>query len=545
MQVSRILSLWFPRLAAERLLRADPALAGRPLVVVGDRRGALVLASLTAEAEAAGLRPGMALGDARAILPGLVSRPEDPEGLARTRRALRRWAGRFSPWVAEDATGLTLDVTGCARLFGGEAALVARAADEAAGFGLTLRLGLADTLGAAWAVARFAGTGALPAHAGDAIDQEARATRSRAQKRRWERGGPPPLLPAGEAADPVPAIVPSGQARVRLAPMPVAALRLEPQAVERLQALGIARVGDLAALPREAVTRRFGPDVGRRLDQALGRLPEPVSPAPPDPVFAVRLTLPEPIGRSEDVLAGIDRLLPPLAARLAAAGKGARRLRLTLVRTDGGAVVREAGLARPTIDPATIRPLLALRLDDVDAGFGIDRLRLEATTVEAMPPRQQGGPAGGQPDADGLADLIGRLGARLGIDAVVRLHPAESHLPEKATIELPAAFSEPAEDWPWPPAPRPILLLSHPEPIGPDGPTPPPEAFVWRRRRHRTAIRYGPERITPEWWIDHPAWRSGARDYWRIETEAGDRLWLYEAKGGEAPGGWFVHGVFA
>ena len=531
----RILSLWFPRLAAERVVRAAPELAGRPLAVVADRRGALVLAGLSAAAEAAGLGRGMALGDARAILPDLVTRPADPAGLARSLAALRRWAGRFSPWVAEEpGEALVLDVTGCARLFGGEPGLVAQVAAEAGQLGLSLRLGLADTLGAAWAVARHGGAETLPLHAGDAIDQEARATRSRAGKRAWGRVPPPAAAGGG--------IVPPGATLAGIGPLPVAALRLAPEAVERLQALGLGRIDALAALPRAAVGRRFGPEVGRRLDQALGRLPEPVSPAPPEPVLALRLTLPEPIGRTEDVLAGIDRLLAPLAARLVAAGKEARRVRLTLTRTDGTAVVREVGLARPTVEAAAIRPLLAIRLDGLDAGFGIERLRIEAPEVEPVA-RQQGLAA--EPGGDALADLIGRIGARLGLEAVLRLHPAESHLPEKATVEVPAAFTAPAGAWPWPGAPRPILLLDPPEPLGPAAGTAPPAGFVWRRRPHRGAAVYGPERITPEWWLDHPAWRSGPRDYWRVETEAGTRLWLYEARGAEVPGGWFAHGLFA
>ncbi|MCB1370068.1 MAG: DNA polymerase Y family protein, partial [Rhodobacteraceae bacterium] len=186
MQQRRILSLWFPRLDAERVMRAEPQLADRPLGIVAEAGGALVLASLGAAAEAAGLRRGMALGDARAICPDLVTRPEDALRAADFLAALRRWAGRFSPWVAaEGREALVLDVTGCAHLFGGEAGLAEAVEAGAAGLGLSLRLGIADTLGAAWAVARFAGAGPGPVHAGDAIDQEARATRSRAQKRRW------------------------------------------------------------------------------------------------------------------------------------------------------------------------------------------------------------------------------------------------------------------------------------------------------------------------------------------------------------------------
>ena len=545
----RILSLWFPRLAAERVLRAEPGLADRPLAVVADRRGALVLASLARAAEVQGLRRGMMLGDARAICPALVTRPDEPHRTEAFRAALRRWAGRFTPWVAEEGDGasgdgLVLDITGCTRLFGGEAALAARVEAEATALGLSLRLGLADTPGAAWAVARYAGAGTGAAPAGDAIDQEARATRSRAQKRRRERGGaPPPGAGTGGR------IVPPGEILAAIGPLPVAALRLAPEEVATLHALGLRRVLDVAALPRADLARRVGQGVGRRLDQALGRVSEPVSPARPPLVFALRLTFPEPIGREEDILAGLDRLLPPLCARLSAAGRGARQLRLALVRTDGRVALREVGLARPTDRPETLRSILALRLGDVDAGFGIEMLRLEATRTEPLaagtPPAtfrgRRAAPTPEEPDA--LGDLLGRVGARLGLETLVRLHPADSHLPEKAAIEMAAAFAPPAGGWPLPAAARPILLFA-PEPLVPDDDLRPPAAFVWRRRPRRRTAAFGPERIAPEWWLDDPAWRSGPRDYWRVETEEGTRLWIYEAQGGETAPGWFAHGLF-
>jgi protein ImuB len=551
----RILSLWFPRLAAERVVRAEPQLAGQPLAVVADVRGALVLASLSLAAEAAGLRRGMTLGDARAICPDLATRPVDPLSAAAFLAALGRWAGRFSPWVAEEtaeegAGALVLDVTGCAQLFGGEAALVAEVEGQAAAFGLSPRLGLADTLGAAWAVARFAGTGVAAAHSGDAIDQEARATRSRAQKRRWECGG---VSPAGAPAAEVCRIVPPGAAISHIGPLPVAALRLEPDEVAALQALGLRRVAEAAALPRARLARRVGPGVARRLDQAFGRAPEPVSPARAAPVFALRLTFPEPIGLEADVLAGIDRLLPALCARLRAAGQGARQVRLTLTRTDRGAEVRQVGLARPADTPEAIRPLLALKTGGIDAGFGIEVMRLEAVAVEPLSARQHRGQlaaaagaaargAGGE--AEGMSDLLGRIGTRLGLEALTRLHPADSHIPEKSTTVMAAGFSAPATGWPPPAAPRPVLIFP-PEPLtGTDGATP-PATFVWRRRPRRRTAAFGPERIAPEWWLDDPAWRSGPRDYWRVETGEGTRLWIFEALGGEAPAGWFAQGLFA
>jgi protein ImuB len=220
-------------------------------------------------------------------------------------------------------------------------------------------------------------------------------------------------------------------------------------------------------------------------------------------------------------------------------------VRLTLVRTDGRAERREVGLARPATRPEAIRPLLALGLGEIDAGFGIERLRLEAVEVEPVGTgKSRGRKAKVEAESQGFADLLGRLGARLGSEAVVRLHPADSHIPEKTASEMAAAFSLPATAWPPPPAPRPILIFP-PAPIAPADAGVPPAAFLWRRRRRRRAAAFGPERIAPEWWLDDPAWRSGARDYWRVETEEGERLWLFEALGGELPGGWFAQGIFA
>ena len=226
-------------------------------------------------------------------------------------------------------------------------------------------------------------------------------------------------------------------------------------------------------------------------------------------------------------------------------------MRLTLLRSDGGAEVREVGLARPGDTPEAIRPLIALKLGEIDAGFGIDMLRLEATAVEPLQPRQHRGRLDAGPregaagaDAEAMADLLGRIGAKLGLEALVRLHPADSHIPEKSATEMAAVFSAPAEGWPTPAAPRPALIFP-PEPLTPRDAAIPPEAFVWRRKLRLRRAGFGPERIAPEWWLDDPAWRSGPRDYWRVETEEGVRLWIYEAKGGEASPGWFAQGIFA
>jgi protein ImuB len=549
----RILSLWFPRLAAERVLRRRAVALPVPFAVVGDQHGAQVLTSLNVEAEGAGLRLGQPLRDATAMCPGLQTVVTDPLAEAAFLTVLRRWAGKFSPWVAEEEpAALVVDLTGCAHLFGGEAALLVEVEQDCAALGLTVRAGVADTRGAAWALARFAGRVGLPARSGDAIDQEARATRSRAVKRRgWERGGDAPARGAGISPQGV--IAAPGQSRQALAGLPLAALRLPAEALEGLSRLGLRRVSEVMDMPRGPLARRFGAETMRRIDQALGLEPEPVAPARAPLHFAARLTFPEPIGKGEDIVAGLDRILPALCARLMAAGRGARRVRVQAFRVDGQVQRVEVGLARPAREIDRIRPLLLLKIDQIDPGFGIDCLRIEAVETEPVHAQQHRGHADAsafasarQVEDTALIDLIGKLGARLGTEAVTRLHPGESHIPEKAVQVLSAAWSDPhPAPWPEARAPRPLVIW-RPEPVtAPETDPTPPASFRWRRRDLVTRVAVGPERITPEWWLDDPDWRSGPRDYWRIEVEGGERLWLYFAHGAEMSGGWFCQGSFA
>ena len=547
----RILSLWFPRLGAERLLRQADALREMPFAVLRDTGQMQVLNSLSDVASAAGLHHGQPLRDALAMCPDLVTRLQNPQAEAAFLDVLTRWAGKFSPWVsAMRPDGLVIDVTGCTHLFGGEENLLHQIEAETLDLGLSSRLGLGDTQGAAWALARFTGMDVSSHRSGDAIEQEARATRSRAAKRRnWERGGPRPSMaqPVGGQGR----IAPPGKAHTVLSPLPVAALRLEGETVQQLSRLGLRRVGDLIGQPRASLARRFGKGLVLRLDQALGAASEPISPAKLPPRYAVRLTLPDPIGLEDDILAGIDKLLPALADRLEQDGKGARLVRLQAFRTDQTMQWVEAGLARPTHAPDRIRPLLAMKLSDLDAGYGIDMLRLEAVRVEPVADRRPAGHLDAALAARAklgaerqLEDLISRIGGRVGLEQITRRHPGNSHIPEKSAQTLAAAWSDAAKDWPKPTTPRPLLLWQ-PEPVtAPESPQP-PAAFRWRRQDLALALATGPERIAPEWWLDDPNWRSGVRDYWQVITSRGDKLWLYFAHGGTMSAGWFCHGQFA
>ncbi|MEL6478906.1 MAG: DNA polymerase Y family protein [Pseudomonadota bacterium] len=342
-------------------------------------------------------------------------------------------------------------------------------------------------------------------------------------------------------ADPLPAmdavaIAPSRRLRAALAPLPVAALRLPGEAVEGLEALGLGTIGEMAGVPRGQIARRFGVAVLRRLDQALGVEPEPVSPLRARPVFSARLTLPEPIGLTSDVMAGLERLLERVCADLARAHEGARRMRLIARRVDASDALAEIRLARPMRDPMRLRDLFQRKVAEMEAGFGIDALRLVAVETEPLKPVQ----TSRQTEAERLDDLISRIGNRIGFERVTRLLPNESHIPERAFTVAAAAWSEAQ---PFPPAlPRPLVLVA-PFRLAVEAGREPPARFPWRGQRMTVRSARGPERIAPEWWWDDPAWRSGARDYWQVQTEEGPRLWLYRSYF-PAPQ-WWVHGVFA
>ncbi|MBK0329239.1 DNA polymerase Y family protein [Rhodobacteraceae bacterium F11138] len=484
----RVVSLWFPRLASDRILRRH--LIDGPFVLTLKQKNANRIYCLNADASRQGLHAGMSYADARAFCPKLQSRMAEPEQDKRFLHILRRWAMRYCPWVGlEGDDGLVLDITGSAHLYGSEHAMLSDMRVRLMRAGLSVQIGCADTRGAAWALA----------HHGEGVA--------------------------------------SGDMLAALKTLPVAALRIEDSVSVALQRLGLRHIGDLAQAPRAPLSRRFGPDLLLRLDQALGQQPEAITPQTEPPHYAVRMTLPEPIGLLADVMAGTERLLVQLCKKLKAQDVGARTLCMTLRRVDQGDQQAELRLARALRDPQRILPLFERGLAEVEAGFGIDQLRLEATQVESVPVQQISHVSDGGKDK--LDDLISRLGTRIGLENIQRFLPADSHIPERSFIVAPAAYSDPAGGW-VNTQPRPICLFP-PEPIAAMGARP-PARFRWRRMSLTTGRATGPERIIPEWWLEDDNWRSGLRDYWRIETMQGRRLWLFYTP--QNPG-WFVQGEFA
>ena len=531
-----------------------------PFATVIASGGRQLLAAVNPAAEALGLRAGMPLADALSFLPGLATRPAALAEDAAALRRLAEWCGRYSPWTAPDGVdGIKIEITGSAHLWGGEASLAADLSQRLSRQGIAHRLAIADTLGAAWALARFAATEAP--RSADPV------------------GCKFPAETANLTAAPIivpPIIVPTGETQAALASLPVAALRLDPALVEGLHRVGLRRVGEVLAMPRDALARRFGDMVARRLDQALDLLPEPLSPLGETPAWRMRLSFAEPIADPADLARAAERLTLDLAARLAREGMGARRLDLGFHRIDGRVEHIRIGTARPSRDPIHLAKLLIGKLDTVDPGLGIEDAILAAFTVEALGPEQicMAGAAGA---TDDIASLLDRLGARLGLDALARLEPRASHIPERASVAVAVGGTDkgqcrlPPQPSPMEGArrrrgegagavptpqkpPRPVRLFQPPEPVEafwvlPDDP---PFRFAWRRRTHRVAQADGPERIAEEWWqpdgelVGSNGTPDAIRDYYRVEDEAGRRFWLFRAGlPGDPPPRWFVHGIFA
>jgi protein ImuB len=513
----RVVSLWLTHFPVDRLTREQgtPLQDSRhsPLVTTADSHDRQIVAATGRAAEQAGIAAGMTLANARAIQPALRAVPADPATDRLQLDRLATWCRRYTPWAATDGTdGIFLDITGCAHLFGGEAALCRDLARRVKGIGFAARLALADTPGAAWAVARYGRDGS---------------------------------------------VVPPGEIAAALVPLPAAALRLDDETVTALFRVGIRRIGELHVMPRAPLAARFGTGVARRLDQAFGALREPISPQRPGVPFRSHLECPEPIARQEDIATGLDRLLAELCQQLGTAGYGARRLSLSLYRVDGEVFEIAVGAARPSGDAPHLARLFGERLGGFDPGFGIEAMTLTAPVSEPLPaastkPLLVAEPGHGDRDAllaQDLAPLIDRLGNRVGFDRVVRLGAVASHLPERAARPMPALAGPLRFDWPDGP-PRPLRLFERPERIDaipPDHDDSPPERFRWRRVDHRVRAAEGPERIAPEWWAEAPPSLSGTRDYWRVEDESGRRFWIFRhtlPRRSHAPE-WFLHGLFA
>ena len=542
-EMRRYLALWFPFLPADRWQSTHgDTPTDAPLAFIEKQRGAVRVVALDARALRLGLTPGLTLADAHARVPELAAIEHDPHADRLWLERIADGCDRWTPMVELDPPdGVTLDITGCAHLFGGEAALAAEIEQRTAAAGLGLRHALAGTPEAAQALARFQTAPAADEH----------------------------------------------QAIRRLS---ITALRLNEEAETALRRAGLKTIGDLAARPSAPLAARFGMAMTDALDRLLGRADSRLSPRRALPPIVCERRFPEPIARTEDALAVLEELVREAMKALEERRGGGRRFVGRLYRSDGAVreIAVETGL--PTRDPAVPARLFRERIDaladPIDPGFGFDLVRLAVPAIEPLGASQLR-LEGGSLSADAMAALVDRLSTRLGRGRVRRFARRDTHIPEQQALTLPAVEATDPMPWPTPPVGepplRPLHLFDPPQPVEvlaevPDGP---PRRFRWRRALHEVTRFEGPERIAGEWWrvkverlpdpdpsvvrqkpgrhreesatdpmpaSQKPHRPLLTRDYFRVEDARGRRFWLfrhglYERE--TASPAWYIHGLFA
>jgi protein ImuB len=525
----RILSLWLPRLPIDRIKRQlarntaaqAESINNVPSVIVAKQNNALQIYALDEIAARCGLSIGLPLANARAICPELTVYDADEAADTKTLNDIADWCDRFTPLVALDPpSGLFLDITGCAHLFGGERALLQTVCGALTRRGFAVSSAIAGTSICARTMTRHV---------------------------------------SGK-------IVGDGEEAEAVSPLPVSALGADEAIIRGLRRAGLKTIGDVAARARHEITARFGAHFTTLLEHALGQGDAPISPRKPLPDYIVEKRFPEPIATENMISMTLSSLAGMLVTAMDKQGKGARGLEASFFRTDGAVRTLSIDTGRPVTRAEMVERLFRERLDalndPLDPGFGFDFIRLSASRTEIVVQQQRDLDANVH-DNDELSALIDRIAARIGGKRVVVHLPQDTHIPERAVLTVPAQHHlAAASQAAWPartegePPLRPLRLFEKPEPIKvpfatvPDGP---PHHFTWRRATHAVVRVEGPERIAMEWWKQDG--KVMTRDYFRVEDEQGLRFWIFrdglygselvDEEGKPAPVNWFVHGLFA
>jgi protein ImuB len=498
---NRFVTIWFRHLTTDWFSLRRPALRETPFVLASLDRGRMIITAANPLAQTQDIDTGMAVADARAIIPTLEVFDEKPGLSGKLLKALAEWCIRYTPITAVDPPdGLILDVTGCAHLWGGERPFLKEIVTRLRGSGYDVRAAMADTIGTAWAISRF--------------------------------GQVTPLIDSG------------GQAAALL-PLPSAALRLEPAVLERLQKLGLYTINHFITMPRPALRRRFGPGLLRRLDQALGQEEEPIQPLQPPEAYQERLPCLEPIVTSTGIEIALQRLLEILCLKLQQEAKGLRTAILKCYRVDGKLEQIGIGTNRASHNVDHLFKLFELKIPTIEPALGIELFILEAPKVEDVSPLQETlwGGVGGLEDIR-VAELLDRLAGKLGVNTIQRYLPDEHYWPERSIKPASSLHEKSITAWRVD-RPRPIHLLPKPEPVEVTAPVPdyPPMLFRYKGKLHTIKKADGPERIEREWWLEE----GPHRDYYIVEDADGGRYWLFRSGHytGDKPHQWFLHGFFS
>jgi len=496
----RYMSIWFRHLLTDWQSLRQPELKDVPFVFAAPLRNRIIVTGANKFAEAEGVYAGMAAADAKAIAPGLKVIDNPIGKQEKLLRKLGLWCIRYTPIVAIEAPdGLMLDISGCTHLWDDERGYLKEIVLKLRGNGYDARAAIADTPGAAWAVARF--------------------------------GRVTPIIAQQKQAQ-------------ALAKLPPAALRLDEEILERLQKLGFRSIGSFMNLPGRELRKRFGDELLTRLTQALGLKDEPLLPLVPPVPYVERLPSMEPIKTVPGIEIAIQQLLEALCIRLQSEGKGIRKAILKCYRVDGKQVQVGISTNRGSHSVSHLQKLFGLQIDKIEPALGIELFVMEVPRVEDMQVKQEKVWVS-QPDLKdtALAELLDKLGGKVGPERIHRYLPTENYWPERSVKEATSLQEAPTTVWRTD-RPRPLRLLRKPEELivmslEPDYP---PKQFTYKGKIHFIDKADGPERIEREWWRDE----GQHRDYYAVEDTEGRRYWLFRSGHYDSEDTqWFIHGFFA
>lgn len=498
--MKRFVSIWFRYLLTDWFLLRHPNLTGKAFVLSTPSHGKIIVTAANALAAKEGIYIGMAVADARAIIPDLEVLDHRPI-TDRLLKQIAEWCIRFTPVAAIDPpNGIVLEVTGCSHLWGGDEKYLQEISKRITDKGYDVKIAIADTIGVAWAAARFSRNSLIiePGNTIEAIQE-----------------------------------------------LPVEGLRLEIENIELLRKLGLTQIKDLVNKPKPALRRRFGPQIVERIEQALGEEEEFIDSVVPIEPYQERLPCMDAIVTATGIEIAIKRLLSLLCARLIREQKGLRQATFNCYRVDGKIEQVEIATIGPSNNAAHIFNLFSIKLATIEPALGIELFVLTAAKVEDHTSAQQNlWETTCGVDSTVLAELVDRLAGKVGANSIIRYLPAAHYWPEysyKKALHLKETISA---QWKLD-KPRPMQLLETAERIEVTAPVPdyPPMLFRYKGKLHKIAKADGPERIEQEWWQQE----GEHRDYYTVEDENGCRYWLYRSGhyNNEKPAAWYIHGFFA
>lgn len=497
--MKRYVSIWFPNFSIDRLLRLYPHLQHTAFVTAAPEKGKMMVKAASEAARQKGVYAGMAVADCRALIPTLRLFEDEPQQTANLLHKIAEWCIRFTPSAATDgADGLMLDVSGCPHLWGGEQPYLQNICTKIRAAGYNIRAAMADTIGCAWAVARFSHT---------------------------ENIAPAMQLHA-------------------LLPLPPAALRLETRTLQKLHKLGLHQIKSIVQIPAYSLKRRFGETLLSRIRQALGQEEEYIQPVQPEEPFQSRLPCLEPVRTATAIEMALKTLIEDICRQLHKKSRGLRKCVFKGYRIDGNIQQISISTGSASRNATHLLKLFEPRIATIEPALGIELFMLQAPITEELSSGQEAlWAASSHNNIKEVAELLDRIANRAGSNAIKRYLPQQHYWPTRS-IKMAASLNEnPQTEWRTD-LPRPVHLLPAPERIDVTVPLPdyPPMLFRYKGRLHKVIKADGPERIEQEWWLQNGL----VRDYYCIEDEEGGRFWLFRSGHyGAGDPQWFVHGFFA